>query len=659
LTDSIAEKVRRKRREVGYWTVEDERKWIRDHPEDTPKFDLGELELVEAAPSEQHDVDLVPDIEPYHRSNDDEAIDAVIDRIGIVEAYNRWAHKGQVEAGNRSEGIKVRCPDPAHPDRNPSAWLNTDKDLWTCGACGMGGGDKFDIAAWGLGFPVPGYKQGKKFPELRRAMAVDLGYVVRTNRATGSETVSKEVAPVEASSATPVVEDVSPEASDGSSDNPSAPVVALYPEAEPSSDINPNISPLDWRAITREGGFLRSYMDAATKDDLPEEFHFWNGLIAVGLAAGRDVYLEDYTPVLSNLFITTIGNTGSGKSRSIGNLTRMLREALPYDATDPSNTGAEIITSVGSGEALIDAFAKTDDDGSGDPQTVPVRGLVNFNELATLVGKSAQTGSILKPILMDFYDGATTIASHTRGFGKVKAHDAFASCVTTTQADSLRTLAHRDDATSGFLNRWVFVFGTPKQRTPYGGVPINLDEPTRQLRGLKTWTVTHGPLGVTLEGEALDLWVDFFRRVIEPHTERADADPLLGRLALLFKKLMLLFAIDRREATVSVQTVRDATSLWGYIQRTYMSVGASISYREVREIEDAILAYIEKVAKTGRKGPTRAQTCDALKNRWTREEIKRSIRTLEEVGLVEEITYETGATRGPKKTALVKAIVDF
>jgi hypothetical protein len=103
--------------------------------------------------------EFIPDIDVNDNiSPEQKALDDFISLIRITDAYNYWSNKGTVQAPQgRTDSIKVRCPNPNHPDNNPSAWINTEKNVWHCGACSMGG-DIWDIAAWYFGFPVPGYK---------------------------------------------------------------------------------------------------------------------------------------------------------------------------------------------------------------------------------------------------------------------------------------------------------------------------------------------------------------------------------------------------------------------------------------------------------------------------------------------------------------------
>src|SRR5690242_12548861 len=121
------------------------------------------------------DPELIPPNE-FQRSEEDRAMDRIIENIDIVDAYRRWCGKmNPVVRSGQTEGIKISCPIPGHVDNNPSAWINTDSQLWYCGGCDEGG-DVHDLAAFHFGFPVPGYKEGAAFHDLRRKMAEDFGF---------------------------------------------------------------------------------------------------------------------------------------------------------------------------------------------------------------------------------------------------------------------------------------------------------------------------------------------------------------------------------------------------------------------------------------------------------------------------------------------------
>lgn len=76
---------------------------------------------------------------------------------------------GVVPVRETRSGWTIRCVDPAHEDRNPSAWVGARG--WGCRACDAGG-DVFDLVA-----TVRGLDRRRDFREILRAVA-ELGGVV-------------------------------------------------------------------------------------------------------------------------------------------------------------------------------------------------------------------------------------------------------------------------------------------------------------------------------------------------------------------------------------------------------------------------------------------------------------------------------------------------
>lgn len=317
---------------------------------------------------DRHDADLIPDVPEgaYERTDADREVDRVIDNIGVVEAYVKYIGKMVPKAGRKRESIMVSCPKPEHPDRNPSAWLNSDTDTWFCGTCDEGG-DKFDFFAWHFGFPVPGYKEGEHFVALRQKVAEDNGVVTVRDPLSGKArtlTVIEDTDPEPAPLPTTVIEPDEPAVrapaapAEPTSDSPAT--VTSIPTALTWEDEDEIIDypTVNWRTLAPTGTFLHEWMEQTSKDDLPDEFYFWLGMQALGFAIGRETELGDNPHVRGNLFLCLYGGTGMGKSRATGHLTRLLREALPYDHEDTTNTGTYLMPSPGSAEALVDGFSK-------------------------------------------------------------------------------------------------------------------------------------------------------------------------------------------------------------------------------------------------------------------------------------------------------------
>lgn len=625
--ESLAERARRKRREGGHWTVEDEQKWLTDHPDDEPHPVIVGVPITEPEP--EHEDDLVPDIEPYERTPEDEAIDAAIARVGIVEAYNRWAGKGTVDAGSKREGIKVRCPNPSHPDKNPSAWLNTDKDVWVCGGCGMEGGDKFDIAAWHFGMPVPGYK-GDQFPELRRRMASELGVSV-VKSITGKSLV--------APSSDDADTDLDPD-SDDEQDN----VVHLTPGERAEAELLlKQIPKLDWRSITSGDTFLGKWMTEMESITIPSDYLFWLGLQALGFAIGSDTVLDDHPPVHGNLYVVLVGGSGGGKSQAQSRLTWLLREALPYDDTDPTSSGTKIIGSPGSGEALVNAFVRIEQIDDNPPQFFPVRGLVRFSEMSELMGKAERAGNTLKTKSMELYDSYDVVdGGVTVGRGNIQAHGPFCSIITTTQPSSIRENLQVQDARSGFGNRWVYIIDNPKGYIPLPAKDTpDIDGLSAVLRGIRAFYSTKPKMIWSSEGRAK--FVEWAMNVVGPYKMKEEDDfaPMMARADLTIKKLILLLAVDRKEREISARTVEDATWFWGYLEATYRYVTSELGAGPSRDAQKRITQILVDWEESGRKRPpTSRDIIRAAGANYDLMLMKNVLKTMVEMGLVSEEVHK-------------------
>ena len=593
-----------------------------------------QAEQAAAAPPVTTDFsDLVPPASGYQKTEVDIELDRVVESIGILEAYAKWCGKmkptvlpGQVES------IKISCPVPGHADNDASAWCNTSKNIWHCGACEQGG-DTHDLAAFFYGYPVPGYKQGKEFHDLRTKMAQDFGYVV--HRIPGGQ--SYVVPPEEPVSQDPVALP--------SPDQPAQVTLATVTELHPGSDdeeeslvLLSNIPKIDWQSIVPPESFLDVYMKCCVIDDVAEEYHFWNGLLGVGFALGRGVRLHDTRPVMANLFICILGKSGSGKSKSEGHLWRLLDAALPYDHNNPNSKGVNRVSSPGSAEVLINSFSKPITDPT-NPKVITgygsVTGLIDFNELSGLIGRASRTGSVLKPHLMEFYDGNEVISSVSLTSGLKRAERAYASASTTSQPGSLRTLLNAGDDASGFLNRWLFVAGPEKKRVAIGGAMVDVEPAVDPLKRIQLWAGTFAPNEyMEWSLDAIEVFEDWFHNRFEVDRKLAESD-MLTRTDLLMKKIVLLLSANKLERVVSDTTVKAAVSLYDYIKACY-----EVPEREIRttlnsEIGDTIIERVVAYEKTHGKGPsTRDLTKSLWRKNYPKELIVKNLENLEKLGLL-------------------------
>ncbi len=581
--------------------------------EERRKIEAAEREAQDKARAEFDDV--IPERNDVYELTDmDHELDRVVDGISVLDAYRKWCGKMEPKfrQGQR-ESIKISCPVPGHLDKNPSAWVNLDKNTWYCASCEMGG-DHHDIAAFHFGYAVPAYKTDGSFHDLRIKMAEDYGY--RIEKLPGD--VKILIAPdsiVETDQPDASTEEVdlnSPDATDSGN------VVHLPEEYEDDMD-SIEFPPLDWKKVVPVGTFLDSYMKCTTIDDVPEEYHLWCGLLALGFAAGRQVRLDDSIPVIANLFICTLGRSGSGKSKASRILRRLLVMALPSDFTDPSNNGVEMVSTVSSAEALVRSFQKEILKDPSDPKSgtinFPVRGLIEFNELSALISRTNRSGNALKPAMMEFYDGEEVVSTFSLTTGRKEAREPFGSALTTTQPLALKSLIGRTDDDSGFLNRWVFVGGREKPQFAIGGARVDIKPAVEPLKKIVGWAGSFkSDEYVTWSQEAEDTFTTFFHDVIVPD-KKASSSALLVRLDLLMKKIILLLAINKREKVVSASTVLDAIEFYDYIKGCYRVPESQIGNTLQSEISEAVLFVARRQYEIDKKGVSLRVIAKAL---WRR-----------------------------------------
>lgn len=628
------------------------------------------LKPVPDNPQAEVDPDLIPQV--YDRSETDQDIDRVLGTVGILQAYNKWVNKEVDAATLARDEVMVSCPKPDHRDSHPSAWVNPSKGTWFCGGC-QEGGDMYDIAAlYEPTIDINTYKSGTEFHKLRERMFEAFGGHV-DRKANFEEVVWAEPD----SPAAKVLADADNVVESGHSSDLAAEgeksseqvviesdVIEVEPEAtiteipvvhEDYDDSTPMIYPsMDWKTIVQPNTFLYEYIKACSIDDAPEEYHFWNGMIALGHAAGRRVVLKDNPSVFGNLLLVILGSTGMGKSKSRKHLTRIMSDVFPFQDHGSFTSGVLDPPIPGSGEAMVHLFTHIADDPNalsnpnpkaapGPKIYTPVNGMVQFDEFSGVIKRVKRHGSTLESIIQAFADMNDSVKITSRTAGDTIAEKPFCSITSSSQPDALRGLITKDDAASGFLNRWLFVTGEAKERSWLNTTMVDLNRATDALKAVKNFCGIERQIKFSPEG--LEVAVEFFRTKIEPAIQ-ADKTALLKRMDLVMKKLMLLFAINAGETEISAETVRRTLPIFDYLVACYgmvhNEVGVTQNWEIGEKVFDACLRFEEK----HKKGPTPRDIQRMLaRNKYSPEQIVRTIETLVKGERIELIKPESKVGR--------------
>lgn len=553
-------------------------------------------------------------------------VNAACKSITIDEVYQKLPdNKYDKSTSGKTEGKKISCPNPAHPDSNPSAWINTKKGLYYCSGCNEGG-DKFVVAAWLYGYPVPGYKKAEHFHPLANRLAKEFRGVDKPPTPSTSPTVT-------------VVEGPPPEE-----------IQALRDETINSGKQGPtyNLASLN----IPENSFLGLYLEEALKADVPREFPLFAGLSALSMALGRDFALKMIEePTYANLAVCLVSPSGTGKGRSTRPVGRVLRAALPHDNTPLSGglpaDGVRVMKLAGSAEALIDNLSE-------GMASSPA--LIEFEEMQTLISKSAGNSSY-KPYIIEFADCIPLITRSSKAYGSAAVINGYVSFLTGTQPRHLREQFTKRDEDSGLLNRFIFPFGNSVEQNAWEVTPQDWSAAVTELKFVRKWIVTqpgnnpdgnaHWVYVSDWDAGAKELWISEFKARVEPDRQGEQAN-LLARMSVNMLRLILLFAANSLSARIKVEHVETAFKLYDYLKNCALSLAKEIRSTDVSDSMKEILNVVVTCERKNKKPATlrEIKKASAAISQMNAEELGKCIQKLMAARLLHHVKTKRADGRG-------------
>jgi hypothetical protein len=340
-------------------------------------------------------------------------------------------------------------------------------------------------------------------------------------------------------------------------------------------------------------------------------------------------------------------------------MTDLVDKALPHDFSDPFSKGVRRVSNPASAEYLVREFVKSIEDPTNPKKslgTMPVRGVVDFAELATLMKRANQQGSTLTQFLIQFFDGREAVRTGSLTNGTDIAKNPFATVVSTTQPKALREILTQELIDNGFINRWLFATGQAKYRQPIGGNVIEIDPLVPALKDVFGWAGqlgSTGPFVIQWSEAAKDLAIDFISSVIYPLMQK-DQSGLFARSDLYFKKWVLLHTINLQRQVAPVEAVEWAIKMHAYMTATYDTLDKAVHHNMNAELRDAIIKGILSLHKKNGKPPSLKQLGERVGHRkWNDKQILECVQALVKLGYVEEVPPGVGPGRKAMRYALV------
>jgi len=281
-----------------------------------------------------------------------------------------------------------------------------------------------------------------------------------------------------------------------------------------------------------------------------------------------------------------------------------------------------------------------------------VRGLITFDELNEFVARASRQGSTLKDVIIQLYDSPDELTNNAKTGGMDIATECFAAFNTSVQPDIMRDILTKNDASSGFLNRFTFVTGKYRDKPQFIPRP-NMDTPVELLKEINDWAFTNQ--GSLIESrEANDTWFNWFKKDWEPKVKAKQVGDMLARIDLTMKKLALLFAINDKSNVITSEHMEWAMKLRPYLLATYAYVDRKVTQSVVSEMEQDILDFIKREQAKGTKWVTPSRIKNR-KKKYDSDQIIRCLETLEKLGVLQSMKNPPSNGRPIKGIAYIPA----
>jgi hypothetical protein len=219
----------------------------------------------------------------------------------------------------------------------------------------------------------------------------------------------------------------------------------------------------------------------------------------------------------------------------------------------------------------------------------------------------------------------------------------FCSFVSSTQPTAIRTSLGYHDLISGYMNRHIFAIGTPKKRYSMNRPDIDFTDASRELSMVRAWA-SQGRK-IRPNEAAFFAFDEFFHREIE--TINFEEYPLMARIDLILRKIMLLLAANDKTDTITSEIVHRALHLYEYIK----SCNNLISGNVVSSVSSDLTEWLEKFvqdypSKHHKPGPTMRDLRRHLPKRFDVKQLIETVKYVELSGTIVPTNQPTGDKGG-------------
>ena len=351
-----------------------------------------------------------------------------------------------------------------------------------------------------------------------------------------------------------------------------------------------------------------------------DNYHFAVLVTILGCIIGRRAYLPHGRYLFPNFYTCLVGSTGLARKST----------AIAFGRDILRDHGEIQTLTTASWEGILDVLSEDE-----RPQKV----LMTPGEFRSLATKAKQEGSSnIIPGLTELYDTPPELKHKTRG-KDCRAIRPFLSILTASTAEWIQSSILEHDVAGGFLNRWIFVDGTPKPPNPRPQPPTQpqhsrlvswLLEMDGWLRGVQE----DAGFRMDMDAEAEELFVQFYI----DYAGRENVAELTGQMAQRRQDTALKIAMVLALAGVST-TIRKAHmragiafALWQkrVIEHTFEGFGQD---RQLK-VEKRCMAVLDAAAAEGIDGLLYTELHRKVGGRYSSDQLSRAVNALQKTGVL-------------------------
>ncbi|MFI1948581.1 DUF3987 domain-containing protein [Streptomyces virginiae] len=306
-------------------------------------------------------------------------------------------------------------------------------------------------------------------------------------------------------------------------------------------------------------------------------------LTGAGAVIGDGPHIDREGKHGTRLFVSVLGDTGTGRKGSSGHAARrFLEEAMDLIAkADPVGAfhSSRIMGGLSSGEGLLDqvgnATFETDPDDPNDvgewvvDESADRRLFLFESEFASVLARGKREGNSLLQNLRQFWDGDKHVRTLTANKPRmaVNAHVAMVAHVT---AGELKAKLEKSEVDGGTMNRFLYVHSRQSKELPHPG-KMPYAEFSALCVELATAIQAAAKLGeLDFTPAAYDHWTAAYSRINSAVKSSAPTPvgKFITRALPYVLRLAVTYAALDGSAAVDVPHLNAAEAFWSYCEAT-------------------------------------------------------------------------------------------